>query len=125
MALRRQIVDLLRLHLLHDAHQAGGVGEIPIVQDEPAILFVRILIEMIDAVGVEERSAPLDAMHLVALVEKEFRKIGAVLPGNSGNQSSLQECTAPIVKSAAAVRAPPRTVHRSFYDTAREYRVRE
>jgi hypothetical protein len=41
MALRRQIVDLVRLHLLDDANQIGGVGQIPIVQHQPAIPLVR------------------------------------------------------------------------------------
>jgi hypothetical protein len=33
---------------------------------------VRVLVEVVDAVGVEERRAALDAVHLVALVEQEL-----------------------------------------------------
>ena len=33
MALRREVVDLVRLHLLDDADQVGGVGQVTVVQD--------------------------------------------------------------------------------------------
>ena len=35
VALRRQVVDFVRLHLLDDANQVGGVGQIAVVQLEP------------------------------------------------------------------------------------------
>ena len=47
---------------------------------------VRILIEMIDPVGVEGRGPPLDAVNDVALVEQEFGEIGAVLAGDAGDE---------------------------------------
>ncbi len=53
VALRRQIVDLVRLHLLDDADQIGGIGQVAIVQVQPHAALVRILVEMIDAIGVE------------------------------------------------------------------------
>ena len=89
MALGGQVVDLVRLHLLDDADQAGAVGQVPVVQDEPLLGFVRILVEVIDAVGVEQRRTALDAVHLVALLQQQFRQIGAVLAGDAGNQCAL------------------------------------
>ena len=47
---------------------------------------VGIFIEMIDAICIEERSSPLDAMNMVSLVEKKFGKIGTILPRNSSNE---------------------------------------
>ena len=44
VALRRQIVNLIRLHLLHDADQIGGVGQIAVVQDHTQIALMRVLI---------------------------------------------------------------------------------
>jgi hypothetical protein len=43
------------LYLLDDADQAGRVGEVAVMEDEAAILFVRILVQVVDAVGVEQR----------------------------------------------------------------------
>jgi len=54
------------------------------MQNQPPVGFVRILVEVIDAIGVEQRRAALDAVHLVAFLEQKFGKIGAVLAGNAG-----------------------------------------
>jgi hypothetical protein len=40
---------------------------------------------MIDAVCVEERAAPFDAMDLIALAKKKLRQVGTVLPGYTGD----------------------------------------
>jgi hypothetical protein len=95
VALRGEVVDLVGLHLLDDAHQAGAVGHVAVVQDELAVRLVRILVEMVDAVGVEERGAALDAVHLVALVEQELGEVGAVLAGDAGDATLLVMCLRP------------------------------
>ena len=59
------------------------------VQDEPATGLVGVLVEVVDAVGVEQRGAPLDAVHLIALVQQEFRQVGAVLASHSGDQGGI------------------------------------
>ncbi len=87
VALRREIVDFSRLHLLHDADEVGRVGHVAVVQEEPHIRLVRIVVQMIDAVGVERRRAALDAVDDVALLQQKFGQIGAVLAGHAGNQS--------------------------------------
>jgi hypothetical protein len=48
---------------------------------------------MVDAMGVQQRTTALDAMHFISLVEKELREICAILTGDSSNQSSFQEWT--------------------------------
>jgi hypothetical protein len=45
---------------------------------------VRVLVEVIDMVGIKERRAPLDAVHLIAFVQKQFGQISAVLIGDPG-----------------------------------------
>jgi hypothetical protein len=47
---------------------------------------MRILVEVIDARGIERGRPPLDAMDLIAEAEQIFGKIGAVLAGDAGNQ---------------------------------------
>ena len=86
MALRGKVVDFVGLDLLDDAHQAGTVGHVAVVQGETPVLDMRILIQMIDTVGIEQRTAALDAVHVVALVEQEFGEIGAVLAGDAGDE---------------------------------------
>src|SRR5450755_2094095 len=48
-----------------------------------------IPIEVIDAAGIEQRSAPLDSMHLIPLGEQEFRQVCAVLSRDPGDQCLL------------------------------------
>ena len=86
MALGGEVVDLGRPDLLHQPDQVGRIRHVAIVQQERHIAGVRILVEMIDARGVERGRAPLDAVHGVAEAEQIFGEIGAVLPGHAGQQ---------------------------------------
>ena len=83
MALSRQVVDLVGLNLLDDPNEVGGIREIPIVQFEAQVPFVRILIKMVDSIGVERRGAAFDAVHRVSLCNEEFGKVGTILPGDA------------------------------------------
>ncbi len=85
MAHGGQIVDFVRLDLLDDADEIGGVGEVAVVQDEIAVADVRILIEVVYAIRVERRRAALDPVNNVSLAEKQLSQIGAVLAGDSRN----------------------------------------
>jgi len=90
----RRVTDLIRLHLLNDPDQVGAIGEVAVVEGELWGLslltsLVRVLVEMIDTAGVEAAGAPLDAMHLVALLQKEFRQVAAVLPRDARDQGGF------------------------------------
>jgi hypothetical protein len=88
--LRRQVVDLVRLDLLHDAGQVGTVGQVTVVQHEALVSGVRVLVDVIDALGVEQRSAALDAVDLVAFLEQQFSEVRAVLAGDAGDECLFQ-----------------------------------
>ena len=89
MAHRRQVVDLVGLDLLDDAHQAGRVGQVTVVQREMPAVDMRILVQVVDAVGVEQAGATLDAVDLVALLQQQFGQIRAVLAGDAGDEGNL------------------------------------
>ena len=72
MALRGEIVDLVGLGFLHQADQVGGIGQVAIMQEEAHRLVVRVLIEMVHALGVEGGRAALDAMDVIALGQQQF-----------------------------------------------------
>ena len=86
MALGCQVVDFVRLHFLHDADQVAGIRKIPVVQNELAAFLVRPLVKMVDTVRIEQGRAALDAVDFIALVQKEFRQIGAVLTSDTGDE---------------------------------------
>ena len=84
-----QVVDLVRLHLLDDAHQAGGIGQVAVVERELAVVDMRILVQVVDAVGVEQAAAALDAVHLVAFLEQQLGQIGTILACHARDQGNL------------------------------------
>src|ERR1700722_379394 len=87
VTLGREVIDLIRLYLLHDPNEIRGISQVTVVQVQPHALLMRILVQVIDTVGVEGRGAPLDAVDFVPLTEKELRQISTVLSGNASNQS--------------------------------------
>ena len=75
MAHRAEVVDLVGLGLLDDPHEVARVGEIAVVQFHPRVLDMRILIDMVDPLGVEQAAAALDAVHDIAFLEQELREV--------------------------------------------------
>ena len=51
--LRGEIVDLVRLSLLHDADQIARIGHVSVMQDEIGVRRMNVLIKMLDAARVE------------------------------------------------------------------------
>ena len=84
-----EIVDLVRLRLLHNADEIGRIGGIAVMHEERDARLVRIMVQVIDAPGIERRRTALDAVHDIALGEQEFGEIGAVLAGDAGDQRAL------------------------------------
>ena len=91
MTLGGQVVDLVGLNLLHHVNQAGGIRHVAVVKHQAPLFLVGVLIQVVDAVGIQQGSAALDAMHFVPLFEQELGEIGAILTGDAGDQSSFQE----------------------------------
>src|SRR5690606_2818386 len=89
MRLGGQVVDLVGLHLLNNAHQTGGVGQVAVVQHKVAVVDVRILVQVVDPVGVEQAAAALDAVYFVALLQQKLGQVRTILPGDASDQSYL------------------------------------
>ena len=89
MGLCAEVVYLVRLYLLDDASQVGGVGQVAVVEDEPLVVYVRVLIKMIYTLGIERGGAALDAVDFVAFIQQKFSQIRAILPRNASNYGLL------------------------------------
>jgi len=57
-----------------------------VVQDEFALRDFGAFVQVVDAVGVEQRGAALDAVDFVALAQQKFGEVGAVLAGDAGDE---------------------------------------
>jgi hypothetical protein len=49
------------------------------MQEEAPVLLARLLVQVVDARGVEQRRAALDAVDFLSLVEQELGEVGAIL----------------------------------------------
>ena len=88
--LRAEVVDLLGLDVAEDPVERGGVVQVAVVENETAVLGVRVLVEVVEARGVEAGGAADESVHLVALREKELGEVRAVLAGDAGDEGFLQ-----------------------------------
>ena len=55
-----------------------------------AVLNMRVLIEMVDSLGIEKRNRAFNAVDFVALLQKEFSEIRSILSSNSRDEGFLQ-----------------------------------
>jgi hypothetical protein len=75
MALRREVIDFVRLDALDDAREARRIRQVAVMQLQALVRVVYIALKVVDPVGVEQRRATLDAMHLVALVDQQLGQV--------------------------------------------------
>jgi hypothetical protein len=59
------------------------------VQDEVALGLMRVLVEMVDPLGVKRRGAALQAVDFISFRQQEFGQVRSVLSGNSGDQCAF------------------------------------
>ena len=84
MALRREIVDLVRTYLCDDLDQAHRVTHVRIMQVE-----VRPSLQMRDTLPEIDGTTADDAVHVIPLFQQEFRQVRTVLSGHAGNERRL------------------------------------
>src|SRR6516162_8890091 len=83
MALCREMIDFIGLDAVEQFDQTRRVSSITMVQKELNVVNMGVLIEVVNTLGVERRSTTDNAVDLVALGEKQFRQIGAILSRNT------------------------------------------
>jgi hypothetical protein len=89
VAHRAEVVDLVRLGFLNDADQVGRIGQVAVVQLEALVVDVRVLVQVIHAIRVEQAAAALDAVHLVPFGQQELSEIGTILASDAGDKGNF------------------------------------
>ena len=92
MALRGQMVELVRREAVDQIQDPFRAGEIAVMQEQLGIRLVGILIDMVNALGIEGAGAADDAVDFVAFAQKQLGQIRAVLSGNAGDECALHDC---------------------------------
>ncbi len=110
MRLGAEVVDLVRLEIVEQLHHLHGIGQVAVVQEQARLVEVRILVDVVDAGGVEGRGATHDAVNLIAFGEKEFRQIRTVLPRDARDECFFHgfgncENLAPGTRSSTSLHA--------------------
>ena len=89
MALRTQIVNLLRLNVVQQSRQIRPVAQIPVMQMQPPPSLMRISIDMIDPPRVERRPPPDQPVYFIPLLQQKLRKVRSVLPGDASDKCAF------------------------------------
>ena len=89
MAHGRQVIDFIRLYFLDQAGEVGAVRHVPVVEAEPHIFFVRVLVKVVYPFRIERRSTALHPMHFIAFCQQEFTEVSAILSGYPCDQGNL------------------------------------
>ena len=75
MALCAAVVDFVRLGFLDDTNKVAGVAQVAVVQFEVGVLDMRVLVNVVNTLGIEQRSTAFDAMDNVALLQQKLSKV--------------------------------------------------
>jgi hypothetical protein len=74
---------------LNDPNQIGAVGEVAVMQHQAGIYLMGILVKVVDPIGVETAGPAFNAVHFIALLQKQLRQVTAVLAGDSSDECSF------------------------------------
>src|SRR6185436_14256976 len=86
MGLRTQVIYFVRPNLLDQLAQARGIRQITKVQLQRNWTFMRIRVDVVQAISVKRGSPADDPMYLVALRDQQLCKIRSILPGDATDQ---------------------------------------
>src|SRR5215831_10258833 len=86
VALRTEMINLIRLRRVKKFHQTHRVAEISVVQEHSDAVYMGIGVEMINTRSVEGAGAANDPVDFVAFLQQQIREITPILTSDAGNQ---------------------------------------
>ena len=84
-----EVVNFVGFDVGQQAHEGGAVGKVAVMKDEAGTGGVAILVEVVDAVGVEGGGTAHQAVNGIAFAEEKFGKVGAVLASDASDECSF------------------------------------
>lgn len=89
MALGAKVINFIGLGLLNNAREVARIAQVAVVQIEPGVVRVRVLVDVVHPGGVEAGGAALDAVNDIAFFQQKFGQVRAILAGNAGNEGDF------------------------------------
>jgi len=86
VTLGSEVVDFIGAKFVEEFRDLGGVSQVTVVKEEASAEYMRVVVEVVDPLGIERGGAADDAVNLIALGEEEFCQVGPILPGDAGDQ---------------------------------------
>jgi len=89
MAHGAQVVNFVGLGFLNDSNQVAGVAQVAVMQFEARVVNVRVLVDVVYALGVEQAAPAFDAVHDVTLFQQKLGEVRAVLAGDACDEGDF------------------------------------
>ena len=89
MALRRQIIDFVWLHVLHDLRHPGAVGHVALVENERSVAAVLPFIQAVKPRYLGKRKPTQYSVNSIAFAKEQFRQVVAILSSDARDQRNL------------------------------------
>lgn len=89
VALGAKVIEFVGFDINDQACEGGGISEVAVVKEKTSFAQLWVGPDIIETSAVEGAGSADNAMDFVALSQEEFRKVGAILAGDAGNESFL------------------------------------
>jgi hypothetical protein len=73
MALRSQVVDFVRTNFVKESGERATIRQIGVMKKESGVGFMKILVNVVEALRVETRGTALEAVNLITFGKKKLR----------------------------------------------------
>jgi len=89
VALRAQVINFVGCRTFQQAVEIRGIRQVAVVQEEPLVMNLRIIEQMVNPPGVETARATDHAVDDIPFFKKLFSEVGTILSGNSCDESDF------------------------------------
>src|SRR5262245_14285704 len=99
--LRAEVVNLVGLDVAQNLVERARVVQVAVEEAHPPPRLVRVLVDVVNAFGVERAGAAYDAIHVIALAEQQLGQIASILAGDACYQRFLRHNSGGSFKSVS------------------------
>jgi hypothetical protein len=84
-----EVIDFGGFAFGEEFAKARAIGEVAIMQGKAGVGRMRVLIDVVNAIGIKRAGAPDEAVDIISFAQQQFGEVGAVLSGNACDQGAF------------------------------------